>query len=147
VLEAGSEQLASLHWDKWYSFDAVAESGDGRWQVHRLRSIWAMTGVAVKEAATGAEVATFQRHWRGTGEVRFTTGAQYGWRFEGFWRRTYSWTDASGVQLVTLRSVGFGGYRHEMSVDPAARSLAELPVLVLLGGYVMALLAARRRSH
>ena len=148
VLEAGSEALASLRWDRWYNFDAVAESADGRWHVQRLRSIWAMTGVVVREAATGAEVATFQRRWRGAGEVRFATGARYGWRFEGFWRRIYSWTDASGTPLITIRSVfGFAGYRYEMSVDPAARSLAELPVLVLLGGYVMALLAASRRSH
>jgi len=147
VLEAGSEPLASLRWDRWYSWDATAESADGRWHVKRQRSIWTMTGVAVKEAATGTEVATFQRRWQGTGEVRFATGAQYGWRFEGFWRRIYSWADASGTRLVTIRSViGFGGHRYEMSVDPAARSLAELPVLVLLGGYVMALLSARRHS-
>jgi hypothetical protein len=31
-----------------------------------------------------------------------------------------------------------------MDVDPSARSLAELPVLVLLGGYVMAMISAQR---
>jgi len=147
ILEAGSETLASLRWDKWYSFDAVAESADGRWRLHRRRLISVLSSCVVTEAATGAEVATFQRNWRSTGEVRFASGSQFHWGFEGFWRRTYFWADGSGTQLMTMRSVlGFGLHRYEMSVDPAARSLAELPVLVMLGGYVMAMLSRRRHS-
>ena len=146
-LEAGSETLASLHWDKWYNFDAVAESADGRWLLHRRRSLAVLSGCIVTEAATGAEVATYQRSWRSTGEVRFASGSQFPWRFEGFWRRTYFWADGSGAPLVAMRSVlGFGGTSYEMSVEPAARSLAELPVLVLLGGYIMAMLSTRRHS-
>jgi len=147
VLEAGSETLASLFWNKWYSFDAVAESGDGRWLMRRIRSIAVLSGCTVTEAATGAEVARYQRNWRGTGEVAFSSGSRFAWKYEGFWRRTYYWADAAGTRLVTIRSVlGFGGTSYEMSVDPAARSLAELPVLVMLGGYVRAMLTRRRHS-
>lgn len=147
ILEAGSETLASLHWDKWYSFDAVAESADGRWLLRRRRSIAVLSGCIVTDAATGAEVATYQRNWRSTGEVAFSSGSRFAWKYEGFWRRTYYWADAGGTRLVTMRSVlGFGGTSYEMSVDPAARSLAELPVLVMLGGYVMAMLSRRRHS-
>lgn len=148
VLEAGSEALASLHWEKWYNFDAVGESADGRWVLHRRRSIAVLGGCVVTEAATGVEVATYQRNWRSTGEARFASGSQFPWRFEGFWRRTYFWADASGAPLVTMRSLlGFGGHSYEMSVEPAARSLAELPVLVLLGGYIMAMLSRHRHSY
>ena len=148
ILEAGSEALARLSWAKWYSFDAVGESADGRWLLERRRSITVLSGCIVKEAATGEEVASFQRSWRSTGEARFASGIQYGWRYEGFWRRTYYWADEAGSRLVTFQSVfGFPGHRYEVGVDPAARSRAELPVLVLLGGYVMSMLTRRRHSH
>ena len=148
ILEAGSEALASLHWEKWYSFDAVGESADGRWLLHRRRSIAVLSGCVVTEAATGVEVATYQRNWRSTGEARFASGSQFPWRFEGFWRRTYFWADEAGSRLVTFQSVfGFGGHRYEVGIDPAARERAELPVLVLLGGYIMAMLSTRRHAH
>lgn len=146
ILEAGSEQLASLTWEKWYGFEAAGESADGRWHLRRRRISSVMGACAVLDAGTGAEVATFARNWRGSGEVRFASGARYAWKPEGFWRRTYSWTTESGARLIGFRArLGFGA-TYEMTIEPAARSVAELPVLVLLGGYVMAMLAARRHS-
>ena len=145
ILEAGSEQLARLTWDKWYSFDATADSADGRWLMRRRRSISLGRGCIVEEVKTGTEVATFRRNWRGTGEVRFASGVQYAWKSEGFWRTTHFWLDASGTRLVVMRPLlGFGGRTYEMRVEPAARTLAELPVLVLLGGYVMALRSSQK---
>ena len=144
-LEAGSERLAGLRWEKWYSFEAVAESADGRWIIGRKGSV-VSRDYRARDAASGAEVAAFTRNWRGFGFARFASGAEYRWRHEGFWRRRYFWADADGRPLITFRTVFRLGRTYEMEADPAARPLDELPVLVLLGGYVMAMISASRSA-
>jgi hypothetical protein len=145
ILEAGSERLAVLRWAKWFSFEAVATSADGRWIMGRGRGASLLGAHLVRDAASGVEVASFKRGWRGTGAVRFATGAGYRWEREGFWHPRHFWASADGRPLITFRSVLGFGRSYEMGVDPAARDLAELPVLVLLGGYIMAMISAQ--SH
>jgi len=146
ILEAGSEELAALRWEKWFSFDAIAESADGLWTIGRRRSASLFGDYVVRDPASGDEVAGFKRSWRGTGVVRFASGAEYPWNREGFWHPRHFWAAEDGRPLISFRSVLGFGRSYEMDVDPPARSLAELPVLVLLGGYVMALISARRKA-
>ena len=146
ILEAGSEALATLRWEKWFRFEALAESADGLWIIGRRRSASLLGDYVVRDHVSGTEAAAFKRDWRGAGVVRFASGAKYRWGHEGFWRPRYFWAAESGQPLLSFRAlIGFGR-SYEMDVDPSARSLAELPVLVLLGGYVMALISARRRA-
>lgn len=147
LLEAGSEGLASLRWEKLLSFEATAESADGRWIIGRHRMGSLRGQMIVREAATGAQIAVFDRSWRGTGTVQFASGARYRWERDGFWRPTYFWTTDGERGLLSFKFLFGLTHRIAMEVDPAAREVAELPVLVLLGGYVMAILAARRRRH
>jgi len=147
VLEAGSEQLASLHWEKWYSYEALGQSADGRWLLTRHRGGSLMGGCVVRDATNGAEVATFQRRWRGAGSVRFASGVEYAWQHEGFWRPQYFWAGPDGRPLVTFKGLLSFGKSYEMTVDPAARERAELPVLVVLGSYVMAMVSTHKHSH
>jgi hypothetical protein len=146
ILEAGSEKLATLRWEKWFSFEAIAESADGLWIIGRRRSASFLGDHVVRDPASGAEVAAFKRSWRGTGVVRFASGAKVDWGREGFWRPRYFWALKGGRPLLSFRAVLGFGRSVAMDVDPPARSLAELPVLVLLGGYVMALISAQRSA-
>ncbi len=146
ILEAGSERLAGLRWEKWYSFQADASSADGRWIIGRRRAASLRGAHVVSDATSGAEVAAFKFNWRGPGVVRFTSGLEYRWEREGFWRPRYFWTTTERSPLITFRSLMGFGRSYEMIVDPAARSLAELPVLVLLGGYVMAMMSAQTHA-
>jgi hypothetical protein len=141
ILEAGSEELARLHWEKWLHFEAVGESADGLWVIGRRRSASLRGDVVVRDHASGTEVAALKRRWRGTGVVRFASGAEYHWGHEGFWRPSYFWAVDGGPPLLSFRATLGFGRSYEMDVDPSARSLTELPVLVLLGGYVMALIS------
>jgi len=146
VLEAGSERIAVVRWKRWYSFEAVAESADGRWLLGRRRASSLRGNPVVRDAATREEVAGLQRGWRGTGVLRFASGVEFGWEREGFWRPRYSWTTGDGRTLLGFRVLFGFRPRFEMTVDPAAREREELPVLVVLGAYVMALDAAQRRG-
>lgn len=144
ILEAGSELLAVLRWERPLSFEAVADVGDGRWIIARHG---ARRMVVVRDAGTGAEVATHSPSWLGKGVTRFASGAEFTWAREGFWRPTYFWSSANRSQLIGFKMrLGWRG-GIEMHVDPSAHGLAELPVLVVLGAYVMAMVAARSHAH
>jgi len=147
ILEAGSEALASLHFEKWYSFEALGQSADGRWLLTRHRGGSLIGGCVVRDAASGAEVASFKRNWRSTGSVHFASGVEYAWQREGFWRPHYFWAGPDGRPLVTFKGLLGFGKSYEMTVDPEAREQAELPVLVLLGSYVMAMVSRHNHAH
>ena len=101
----------------------------------------------VREAATEEVVATFTRDWRGAGLVRFASGPEYRWGRSGFWRSVWFWSSDQQERLIAYRSAVALTRRFGMEVDPAANRLAELPVLVMLGAYLMAILAARHHAH
>ena len=146
-LEAGSERLASLRWEKMLSLEAVGESADGRWIIGRHRMGSLRGQVVVRDAATQAPVATFTRSWRRTGVLRFDSGAEYKWEREGFWRPTYFWSSGAQEHLLAFTfRVGFRS-RYEMAVDPAVQRVPELPVLVLLGAYLMVLTSRQNAAH
>jgi hypothetical protein len=146
-LEAGSELLARLGWEKLYSSEALAESGDGRWIIGRHRRGAWLGVIRVREAGTRTEVAVFRHGWRRTGTLRFASGVEFAFEREGFWRPAYLWTSALHPRLIVFRSRFALNSRIDMEVEPAARELPELPALVLLGGYLMAMIVARSRAH
>ena len=147
VLEAGSEQLAMLRWEKLFSLQATAICADGRWFIGRHGIAALREQVFVREAASGQTVATFDRHWRGTGVVRFEGGAEYRWERVGFWKPRWFWSSAVKEQLLTFRSIIGFKTRIEMEADPAVHELAELPVLVVLGVYLLEVVIRRRHGH
>ncbi len=146
-LEAGSELLADLRWEKLFGFEAVAESADGRWIIGQHRRGSLRRGVIMREAGTGIEVAAFRHGWRRAGALRFAAGAEFTWERDGFWRPTYFWRSAEHPRFIAFRSVFGLTRRFEMDVEPAARLVAELPALVLLGAYLMAMMVAQSHAH
>jgi len=146
-LEAGSEVLATLRWEKLFSFEATAESADGRWTIGRHRTGSLLGQLVVRDAATGAQVAVFERTWRGTGSVQFADGSRYRWERDGFWRPSHFWTTDGERGLLKYQFVFGFMPRIAMEVDPAAREVSELPVLVLLGAYILAAASRQRHAH
>jgi hypothetical protein len=146
-LESGSELLAGLRWEKLFSFEAVAESAEGRWIIGRHRRGSWHGGFIMREAGTGTEVAAFRHGWRRRGALRFAAGAEFTWEREGFWRSTYFWKSAQQGRLMAFKSAFAWKSRFEMAVEPAARQVAELPALVLLGGYLLAMIVAESHAH
>jgi hypothetical protein len=65
---------------------------------------------------------------------------------KGFWRPRYFWAAGDDRPLMTFRSVFGFGRNYEIEVDPAARTLEELPVLTLLGGYTMVMITGQRAA-
>jgi hypothetical protein len=146
VLEAGSEQLAMLRWEKLFSLEAAAICADGRWIIGRRGPIALKSQVVMRAHGEDEPVATFDRDWRGTGILRLPSGAEYRWRRTGFWRSSWFWSSHLKERLIAFRSRLRFKPSFEMEVDPAVRRLDDVPVLVLLGAYLMTVMVTRRRS-
>ena len=78
-----------------------------------------------------AELASIQRSWRGNGELIFRDGRSYTWTHPGFWNPTWFWTDLSNIPLITLKR------NRWLEIQPSASDLPDLPLLTLLGVYLM----------
>ncbi len=146
VLESGSERLALLRREKLFRLEVIAVCADGRWRISR-QGIGRRANVVVRDAATDAPVATFTRHWRGPGEVQFESGARYAWGRSGFLRAVWFWSQDSDTKLIAYSWVVSFKRLFTMEVDPGAHRRAELPVLVLLGAYLMMAAAGRQHAH
>ena len=148
LLEAGSEVVARLRWESPWRTEALGETADGRWAIARQGIASLHPQVIVRDAATQALVATYtSERWRHTGVLRFAAGAEYRWRREGFWRAVRIWSSADAERLVAFRMRLGWSRRYEMEVDPGALRVPALPVLVLLGAYLMSVMTAHSHAH
>jgi len=144
LLEAGSEVLAAVRWEKVLSFEAVGESAESRWIFARKGGL--RERVEVRNPVTREVVATFAATWRGTGTLRFTSGAEFTWNREGFWRTRRFWSSSQQERLIVYALRMGWRTRYELEVGPGALRVEELPVLVLLGAYLMAM-DSRKSGH
>src|SRR5262249_3286332 len=146
-LEAGSELLALLRWEKLTSFEAVGEARDGRWIIGRRPASSLLGAGVVRDAPTMGEGATPDPPWRRPRTLRSAAGGEFQWERTGFWRTTFFWSTTKQPRLLAFKSLFGLNRRYAMEADPAAHGLSQLPVLVLLGAYLMALESRRRHAH
>jgi len=132
-LRAGDQIVATLRWD-WATRIATAEAGTQRW-TFRTR------GVLHPEIGIGVDgqdaVAIFQRRRMGRGgSLELPGRGLLRYAPAGLLSREWEWTDDDGV-LVRLRRVS-GVLRRSgrVEIGERARSLKELPLLVMLAWYV-----------
>jgi len=123
---------------------AEAVSGDGMWTITRAGAF--RSPFIVSDAASGNEVARFERSWIGRGTLRFANGTEYRWSSRGAFRPTWFWAMPDGDDLMRYRTILSWRSRIAFEVEPTALRLAELPVLVLTGAHLMVMIA-RARAH
>ena len=133
-LRAGEEVLATLKWSKgWWSTLAEAASAGGKWTFKRSGFLKSKT--TARLPGSESDLATFEQNWRGAGILQLSSGSTYRWEKDAFWGARFAWKDATGNPLVRFR------YRAlksgEVEVTPSAASVSDLPLLVVLGWYVL----------
>jgi len=138
-LRADDRVIARLGWVKTFGSLAEAECGELRWTFKRggfLRPY-----VSVREPDRSDDVAVFQPGWLGNGELRVADGERYYWR-RNFWSTRFSFFTASDVEVVRFGSrKGLIKLRMGVEVLPGASDLAELPLLLTLGCYLIVLMS------
>ncbi len=143
-LRAGDEVLAVLESRSPLGPGMGAESAGGHW---RLRHEGLLRGrVHVTNTAETGDAAVFHPRWFGAGDVSTREGQALRWHRADFWGRRWEFVDAGGLaRLVFERAPGILSPDTRVEVSESARHDPELEPLVLLGFYLLLLMA--RQSH
>lgn len=140
-LYAGEDLVATLH---WRGSLAEACTAGCQWTFER-GGLW-HPHVTVRAAGSDADLATFTARWTGTGTLECGGGRCFQWRAQDVWHTHWAWQDAEGTTLMRIGAQakseqGGRASKGLVELTPAAVGLTELPLLVLLGWYLVVLQA------
>jgi hypothetical protein len=135
ALRSGDTILATLTWTRGSS--ALAQWGASQYRFSRQG--WLRPRVLIRDASaddTSEPLATFTQ--RG-GALTFPDGRIFVWKKPKRLTNERIWADAAGTELVRFRAVR----RSTVTVTtpPESAQQLELPVLILLGQYLLVLAA------
>jgi hypothetical protein len=143
-LRAGDSLIATLCFETAFGTLATAESADGSWTFKRVGFL--NPRVTVREVGVDTNLAVYQPRFWGDGSLEFRDGRVYRWRATNFWGTQWGFADSDENQLFALKP---GVDKPKLSdllktqalveIEPQGHTLPELPLLVLLGWYLMIL--------
>lgn len=142
-LRAGGELIGALKWPRMFSSRAEGRTSNARW-VFRSPGIFSRR-IEVIDETTSVGAAVLERKFGGKGDLTFPDGRRILWTFEGWVPRMPLFATTDGFPIMRFHH-RFGWFRRQESIeiDPTARAMKELPLLALLGRYLMVL---HRRSQ
>ena len=137
-LLAGDEMIGTLKFRSMFGSFATAESADGCWTFKRVGFL--KTRVTIRACGAEEELALFRNStWRGGGTLELPAGRTYRANVN-LWASRYEFRTEERTPLLTFRTGGIIHASATVQVHDAARSLAELPWLVMLGWYLCVML-------
>ena len=137
-LRAGDDVIATLRWQRQTLADA--ECADGRWTFKR-EGFW-HPQVTARAAGSEQNAALFRPNWRGGGTLEIPESPPVHLAAANFWQSRWEWRQGDGGVLVVFKSrQGIAKVGGDVQISPAARSSADLGLLVLLGWYLIVLFA------
>ena len=137
-LRAGDEVLATLRWQR--SSLATGETADQTWTFKR-EGFW-HPRITVRLPGSEDNVATFQPGWAGGGTLDLPPGQQLRFGAANFWHSQWDWLDAQNQPLVHFKShQGLLKVEGEVSIEAGGINSPDLPLLVVLGWYLLVLFA------
>jgi hypothetical protein len=137
-LRAGQEVVAALRWQGSLSTQARATSSTGQWTFERPRVF--SRDVEVRDAQSGALAALLRAGWTGDGMLETADGRAFYWTYNNFFRTKWSFSTASGEQLVRFYDDS-RLFEKRAVVEVASQTLpqGDRDLLLLLGWYLMTL--------
>jgi hypothetical protein len=147
ALRSGQTVIGTIYLKEDFRAQAVAESAEGCWLFEKK---WFPTErVMLRQADSPADVAVFRNTWtRKKATLEFRYGQTFYWMPTDVWRTNCIFTNAYGEPLVHFirRSNPFafflvpkGESKGRVHIERSARLMNELPLLTLLGCYLMIL--------
>ncbi len=144
-LRVGDELLATLRFQSAFGSLAVADSSAGSWTFKRVGFF--NPRVTVRVAGQEFDTAVYTPRWTGSdGKLAFANGRTYRWSVANFWSTKFQICDLDGEPLIGYHS---GSEKPRLSdifktqafvqVTPRGRELPDLPLLVLVGWYLIIL--------
>ena len=143
-LRAGDQVVATLGWETSCGTLARGTTADGSWTFKRVGFL--NPRVTVRQSRSEVDLAVFWPRWLGDGTLEFAYGKAYRWQSTNFWASDWMFTATDGTPLVAFKEGSREGglsnlfkMQSLVEIHPQARDLAELPLLILLGWYLMIL--------
>lgn len=137
-LRATSDVVATLQFER--ASLATGEAAEQGWTFKR-EGFW-HPQITVRLAGSDANLAVFKPAWTGGGMLELPEGRVLKFSAANFWHSQFSWLDPSGKPLVQFKShPGLLRMEGQLDIAPDAIALSELPLLVVLGWYLLILFA------
>jgi hypothetical protein len=144
-LRAGTDRVATLTLTGLFGRRAVGEVGEDRWVLSR-RGLF-HPRVIVTRGDSDVEVASARTRLFGEGVVRTEQGRTFGWKPDNFWRSRWTMWDEARSPVFHLERRYFRIPEDaNVSVEPSAAHLPELPLLLLLGWQLVLLHRGDRKG-
>jgi len=139
-LKSGDTLIGNLGFEKASGSRASAEVTSQRWTFKREGFFHPRVTVRVPDS--DVNVAVFHPQWSSGGNLDFPDGHQLRWRCTNFWGSHWAFVHADNRPSILFRHhEGILKASAELEIDPADTSLPDLPLLVVLGWYLIILSA------
>jgi len=137
-LTAGVEVVGTLRWNR--ASLATAETAGQSWTFKR-EGFW-HPRITVRLPGSDDNIATFQPGWGGGGTLDLAWGPHVRFAAANFWHSQWDWIDAQGQPVVHFKShQGLLKVEGQVEIEPGGIELPDLPLLVVLGWYLLVLFA------
>ena len=140
LLNAGTETVANLAWQKQEGSLALAETADGSWTFKRVGYL--NPHVLIRDAQTGGRAGRFDASATGSGMLELPDGRHFKWS-SNLWRAEWGWRTTSGEEIMRFHRSFDVIEKREGNVQIKHPDLAgaHLPLLTILGFYLIILVA------
>jgi hypothetical protein len=139
-LLCGDDRIGTLRWEKSFGSLATAEASEGQWTFKRGGFL--RPHVTVRESGSAETIAMFEASWGGTGSLQYRGGQRIRWAPSGFWHSRWMWVSENGPEIAGFSSDHrFMKTEGRLEVSTDGAGLPELPLLALLGWYLLILAA------
>lgn len=134
-LRAGDDLVASLRFQRGSLADAEAE---GKHWTFKRQGFW-HPRVTVRVPGSDMDIATFRPHWAGGGTLEFPDGRTVRLTTANLWQTEWAWQDKDQPLIRFKGRHGIVKAKGAAEIEPAAASSPDMPLLVLLGWYLILL--------
>ncbi|HSB09859.1 MAG TPA: hypothetical protein VLM38_10275 [Blastocatellia bacterium] len=137
-LRTNNELAGTLSFRSAFGSFATGESADGCWTFKRVGFF--QTRVTIRLCGSDHDLATFRNNtWSGGGTLEFPDGRKL-LADTNFWQTSLQFSTESGEPLVRFNTGGMIHLSATIDIWPVAAALAELPLIVMLGWYLVVMM-------
>jgi hypothetical protein len=134
-LRAGADLVATLRFQRGSLADAQS---DGDHWTFKRQGFW-QPRVTVRAPGSDNDLAVFRPHWAGGGMLDFPDGHSIQLRSANFWQSEWVWQEKDQPLILFKGRHGLVKARGAVEVQPAAVGRPDIPLLSLLGWYLILL--------
>lgn len=134
----GGELAATLHFRNSFGSFATAESADGCWTFKRIGFF--QTKVTIRPCGSDNDIGIFKNNTcSGGGALELADGQTFR-AANNFWQTKFGFETESGQKLIAFEKSGLIHLSATVEIQPSAVSMAELPLMVTLGCYLIVMM-------